>query len=231
MYQYAYLTGAVISIVIWVALFIGRRDLRKQMLFMSFLTLLLAPTNILYFGAYWQPQFLFNFYNVGIESVIVCFSYGGVCGVIYEYVFHKKDVSKDIDRWSIDYLHPGIAFLCGVVAILVLEVFTGLNVIISTSTGLLVTAAMYVYFRPDLVKPIFLAGLLSTAVSMIVYWILLLPYPDFFNEFWVAGKITNTRFLLIPIEEYFFHFSLGACLGSMYESVFKKTYVDLDKSI
>lgn len=65
------------------------------------------------------------------------------------------------------------------------------------------------------------------AISMVVYWILLLLYPSFFDMFWIEDTITGLRFLFIPLEEYLFHFALGSCVGVMYEI----GYAEVDKGI
>ena len=215
-YKYAYFIGAFVTLLVWLVLYITRKDLRNEMLVMSFATLLLAPTNILYFGTYWEPQFVFNFYNIGIESIIVCFSYGGICGIIYEYTLEKRLTPEGslMSAWHIK--HPLISFLLGLASIFSLELFTDFNVILTTSTGLLVTGLAYVFYRRDLLIPALITGVLSTLISVIIYWLLLLLFPEFFDMFWVTENIIDIRLLSIPIQEHYFHFALGVCLGPMY---------------
>lgn len=216
-YKYAYLIGAIITLVIWIIIFYKRKDLRKEMLTLSFITMFLAPTNILYFGDYWTPQFVFDIHNFGIESIIVCFAYGGICGVIYEYLFRKTPAPKRGVNTQLSNIQVLISFLFGIIAIFALEVFTELNVIYTTTTGLLVMGLLLIYLRHDLFFPGVISAIASTVIAVLVYWLLILIFPDFFDLFWIRDTITNVRFLLIPIEEYYFHFALGLTLGIIYE--------------
>lgn len=216
-YKYAYLFGSLITLVIWMFFFIKRKDLRKEMLLLSVVTMVLAPTNILYYGEYWKPQFVIDFYNFGIESIIVCFTYGGIVGVIYEYVFRETTYKLRSIGSQIPKFEFAVSFLLGVVSILVLELFTNLNVIYTTSTGMIVMGILFIYFRRDLLIPSIFSGLFSVTLSVVVYWIMLIFFPRFFDLVWVPDTISNIRWLLIPVEEYYFHFALGFAIGVMYE--------------
>jgi cell shape-determining protein MreD len=110
---------------------------------------------------------------------------------------------------------------------LLLEVLTELNAIYTSSFSLIVSTIFFILFRRDLLFPSLMCGLISMAISMVVYWILLLLYPSFFDMFWIEDTITGLRFLFIPLEEYLFHFALGSCVGVMYEI----GYAEVDKGI
>lgn len=187
------------------------------MLLLSVATMLLSPAEIIYTGRYWNPIFVLNFYGIGIESIIVCFTYGGIVGVIYEYIFREtsyklKSIGTQIPRYQLS-----VSFLIGIVSILALELFTNLNVIYTTSTGMIVMGILFIYFRKDLIIPSLFSGLFSVVLSVIVYWIMLLFFPIFFDLVWIPDTISNIRWLLIPVEEYYFHFALGFAIGVMYE--------------
>ena len=216
-YRYAYFIGSLITVVIWIYLFIRGKHLRKEMLILSFATMILAPTNILYYGHYWRPEFIFNLYNFGIESIIVCFTYGGICGVIYESIFNKTGYKKRGLNLHISKIQLFLSGLAGIIVMLLLEIFTPLNIIYTSSTALLIVSVFFILFRKDLLISSLLTGGISLILSLIVYWILLIPFPEFIDRVWIPETISNIRILLIPIEEYFFHFALGMCLGAMYE--------------
>lgn len=219
-YKYAYLIGSLITLLIWATFFIRRKDLRKEMLTLSIITSFLAPTNILYFGSYWKPEFVLDIYNFGVESIIVCFAYGGICGVIYEFLYNRTPkLKRGIDA-GVSKIQVLLSFALGIVTVVGLESLTDLNVIYTTSTGLLVMGGILIYFRSDLLFPGLIAATASTILSVIVYCLLLIIFPDFFNRFWIDNTITNIRLLFIPIEEYYFHFALGLALGILYEVQF-----------
>ena len=216
-YKYAYLVGSLITLVIWFILFINRKDLRREMLVLSFATMLLAPSNILYYGEYWRPLFVLNIFNFGIESIIVCFAYGGICGVSYEYLFRKTGYRLRSVNLQISRLQLILSIFSGMVVFLGLEIFTQINTIYTSSIALFIIGLLFILFRKDLLFPSLICALFATVLSVLVYWILLFVYPDFIDMFWIKDSISNIRILLVPIEEYFFHFALGLCVGVMYE--------------
>ena len=225
-YQYAYLIGSLITVPLWLYLYSARPDFRRKMMLLSLATVILAPTNILYYNSYWRPEFIFNIYNFGIESVIVCFTYGGICGVLYQFAANKKVSEKTLYSDRIGMKYFSLSILAGVVAILALEVLTDLNVIYTTTTGLFLSGILFTYIRRDLFMPSIYGGVLSTLVSMTVYWLLLIMYPEFFNRFWITSNLSDIKILWIPFEEYYFHFALGYCLTGMYELKNGKEYLD-----
>ena len=65
-FQYAYLLGTLGFLLIWIVLFLNRRDLRRKMLTMSLLIAPIGPfSELFYLRDYWRPQ-LFNGWAIGI---------------------------------------------------------------------------------------------------------------------------------------------------------------------
>ncbi|MEI7604537.1 MAG: lycopene cyclase domain-containing protein [bacterium] len=218
-YKYAYLFGSIIVLIVWILIFLKRRDLRSQMITLSCITALLAPTEILYVGHYWKPEFLIYIFNLnfGIEDFIVCFSYGGICGVIYEFVTKRTPIQLKNVQFQISKIEFLISILFGFITLIGLEALSNLNIIYTTSASMFVIGVCFVYFRRDLLISGLIAALISSVLCVLVYWIIIIFIKDFFDLFWITNEITNIRLLGIPVEEYFFHFSLGLCLGIMYE--------------
>jgi len=76
-YQYTYLSMGLVFAVIWIALFLWRRDTRKEMLIMSSIFGLAGPVaDILYTQDWWAPQTITNT-AIGFEAVLVGFMIGG----------------------------------------------------------------------------------------------------------------------------------------------------------
>lgn len=99
-YRYAYLIGSLMFGVVWFYIYKRRPDLRKEQLFMSFVICLLGLSEHLFFGKYWKPQFIIALpaINAGIESLLLCFFYGGIASTLYEFVFN--DVLRIYSRES-----------------------------------------------------------------------------------------------------------------------------------
>ena len=221
-YKYAYFFGSVVTLVIWFILFALRKDLRKEMLLLSSVKVLLAPTNILYYGEYWRPDFVFDLYNFGIESIMVCFAYGGITGVVYEFLFRKTPLKMKGVNLQISKLELVVSISLGLIVMLILKVFTPLNIIYTSSTGLLIVGIAFIYFRTDLLYPSIFSAIITVVISCLIYWLMLIFFPSFFDLVWIPDTISNIRLLEIPIEEYYFHLAIGLCFGVMYEVGFGK---------
>ena len=221
-YKYAYLFGSLLTLLLWLILYFQRKDLRREMLTLSFATVLLAPTNILYYGKYWEPEFAVNIYNFGIESIIVCFAYGGICGVIYEYFFRKTPMKLKGVNLQISKVHLVISLIVGVQIILALEIFTTLSVMLTTALGMFGVGMLFIFFRRDLLVPSIASALIAVVVCVLVYWTILILFPEFFNRFMILDNTLGVMILGIPIEEYIWHLALGFALGVMYEVAYGK---------
>ena len=81
----------IIFLAIWGVIFLFHKNLRSEILIVSFWTMPLGLTEPLFVPLYWNPPSLFNLAQrtgFDIESLIFCFSIGGVGSVLYRLIFH-----------------------------------------------------------------------------------------------------------------------------------------------
>ena len=113
-FQYAYLIGNIFFALFWIILFMYRRDLRKEMLTMSFVVAPMGPlSEFFYLRDYWQPE-LFNGWSIGIEDLIFGFTIGGIAAVIYEVFFGKKYMKRHLPahpKWMFRVAVFGITWM------------------------------------------------------------------------------------------------------------------------
>ena len=78
MAEYTYLIGSVIGIVIWIALYYHRKDVRKEMWIMSLLLAFFGLIFQVYFWTkdWWMPANITGTL-VGIEDILFGFFMGG----------------------------------------------------------------------------------------------------------------------------------------------------------
>jgi len=89
-YQYTYLFWTAIFLIIWGTFFIKRKDLRKEMLVISFLFGLGGLiSELTHIQDWWQPLTITNT-SIGIEDFLIGFAIGGIASVIYNFIFNKK---------------------------------------------------------------------------------------------------------------------------------------------
>ena len=82
------IVGSLLLMFMWLLIFLVRKDLRKEMLIISFIFGLLGITGHFYYGSYWQPVHLFKLFNlqIGIEDYLFTFSVAGIGSVWYEFI-------------------------------------------------------------------------------------------------------------------------------------------------
>lgn len=95
-FRYAYLIADLVLLLVWIALFVVRKDLRKEMLIMSLCVSPMGPiAEFFYLRDYWHPA-LFNGWTIGIEDFIFAFVIGGIASVVYEEFFKRKYMRKNL---------------------------------------------------------------------------------------------------------------------------------------
>jgi hypothetical protein len=215
---HAYLIGDLLLMPIWLALYLYRKDLRGQMLNMSFLgavlSVLFAPA---FLHDYWHPIYTFSLpgWPLGrMEDLLNGFLVIGIASVIYEELFAKKLTANRSHRKN--YLRWAPLSLVIYVLLFLVPVYIGLW---SLYAALLSFAAVLVFIfclRHDLIKDSILSGLLLGMVATVGYLLFLRLYPDSIR-FWYRDNLNQHLLLGIPTGEFLWAFFLGATSGPLYE--------------
>src|SRR3990170_6598517 len=136
--QYAWLIWSLFFLLIWIILYLSgnpslreKPAFRKEMLSISFGTMLLGFTEPLFVPEYWNPPTLFDLAQLtgfDIESLIFTFAIGGTGSVLYRVIYKKNIMKMEINEMksSRHQLHIYILFL-PVPIFIVLAIFTQLN--------------------------------------------------------------------------------------------------------
>lgn len=218
-YQYTYLIGDLIILLLWLILFIRRKDTRKEMIILSLLfgilVVFFAPITL---NDWWKPQLITNT-DIGIEDFLFGFGIGGVAAIIYEHFMRKKIKIKKAGKKREYKRNLNILILLGTAAILQFGLFYGniINSFYSSLFAMIIPLAIIYVKRPDLIEDSILSGFFILIVSIIGYQILNVITPGFFDEFWLFENIGRKIVFGIPLEEHIFYFLFGALIGPLYE--------------
>jgi len=227
-YQYTYFIGVFLALIVWVFLFIRRKDTRKEMLYLSLIFGIPAPLiAYVHLSDWWSPTTIMGT-PVGIEDFLFGFVMGGIASVIYGYFFNKgvklKRANKKIKMKKNVFLILFVS-LSLVIFLAGFYIFN-LNTFIVTLLGFgIPTIIMYIK-RPDLIKDSIFSGILLLIFAFIGYQILNLITPGFFNELWLFENVGQIIFLKIPLEEYIWYFCFGLFMGPVYEFAKEGKLVD-----
>lgn len=217
-YQYTYLLKALLFFIIWIILFLWKKDNRKDMLKISIIFAFAGPlSEILYTQDWWSPETITNT-GMGFESFFVAFFIAGIASVIYKNLFNKKTKFKENKKEKIRKRKKLFLLL-----ITMLILFYGsfylvkLNSLISTIIAFLIPTLIIYYNRKDLVKQSIVSGILLVVVAMIVYSFLEFLTPGWIHAFWHFKNIPEIIIFNLPIDDMAWYFFAGSFIGILYE--------------
>ena len=218
-----WLVFSLILLAIWLVIFLFKKNVRKEMFFVSLFTMPLGLTEPLFVPEYWNPPSLFNLAattGFDVESLIFSFAIGGIASVLYEMFFrvkHRK-MSKH-EMYGKGHRFHLVAIVSPIIIFAILYFFSFPNPIYSASIAMFIGSFAALLCRPDLKKKVLGGGLLFLVLYFISFVILNLIYPGFIESTWNLSAISGILFFGVPLEELLFAFPLGMLWSSIYEHV------------
>lgn len=219
-YQYTYLLMGLIFLAIWLALFIWRKNTRKEMLIISIIFGIIGPfVEFIYTTDWWNPQFLFGFSSAGIEDVLFGFVCGGIAAVVYEDIFKKKLKIRKVSKTKEEKRNISFLFILTLAAFLFFIPFFvfGLNSLYSTIIGLSIPTLIIWIKRKDLILDSLATGIILVLITSLVYSILEFLTPGWVSAFWHFKNVPNLIILNVPIDDIIWYFLAGLFIGPLYE--------------
>lgn len=232
--QYVWFIWSLIILALWAVTYLAKKEHRKVILQMSLITLPFGLTEPLFVPEYWFPPSLFNIAErtgFDIESLIFSFAIGGIGTVLYNLIF--KLILTEIPHTERGHhrhkLHNYILFV-PVIVFFVLAFFTSLNHIYCGIIALLLGGLATLYCRPDLKGKIWVGGILFMVLYFIYFESILLFYPQYVTLYWNLDNLTHILFFGIPIEELLFAFTFGMFWSGLYEHLYWRKSIKLEKA-
>lgn len=215
-YTFGYLLGDTALFLVWLILFLWRKDVRKEMLFLSIVFGILGLIlGFVYTIDWWHPLTLTHTI-IGIEDFILGFVAGGVGGVIYEEIFKKKLKPRNFKKNK-----SGLSFipiiLIGLVFFYFFFYFLKISSFYASLLGLFILTIFILIKRKDLIQDSLVSGFLLAIVSLIFYIIPELLMPGWIASSWYFENLSGITFLKVPIEDILWFFFSGCFIGPLYE--------------
>lgn len=211
--QYVYLIATIPLSIVWIFIFLYRRDLRKEMMAMSIIIGIASVITcyIWWTDDWWYPVTLTGT-KVGIEEFILGFATGGIMASIYEFIFRKTlyrkvAVSKHLALSTIVFL------------VLLTEAgrkFFSLSTFWASTIAMIVTASIMLIIRKDLVLNSIVSAVSMMIISGLFYLCLILLSPEWVDLTY-KYPLSGIRLYGIPVEEFVFWFLAGFLFGPFYE--------------
>ncbi|MBI4052842.1 MAG: hypothetical protein HY394_02275 [Candidatus Diapherotrites archaeon] len=224
-----WLFGSAALLLLWLAIWLFRPALRREMLLVSLFTAPLGLTEPLFVPEYWTPPSLFNLAattGFDIESIVFCFAAGGIAAVIYEILVKSRhsEMSMNEMRSKRHRFHK-IALASPAIVFVPLYLFSGLNPIYVSIIALFAGAMATVVCRPDLKKPVLTGGTVFLLIYFFFFLFLSVAFPDFVPNAWNFSAISGILVFGVPFEELLFALSFGMAWAGLYEHFFWKKLV------
>lgn len=222
LYNYAYLIGSLVLLVVWARLFMARPMMRKKMFLVSSLTAPLGLTEPFFIPRYWEPLTIFDLagrYRIDLESIIFAFAVGGIAAVTYEFISgaREKRLAHRVQHQARHQLHT-LAVLSPIVVFAFFSLLTPLNPIYSAIIGLTFGALATAWCRPDLTDSIKKGAVIFTGLYFVVFFAtFVVLFPNYVQMYWNLKEISGVLIFGVPLEELLFAGALGAMWGSIYE--------------
>lgn len=223
MMQYAWLIWSLAFLAVWLLFFFLRKDLRKEMWWVSLATMPLGLTEPLFVPEYWNPPTLFDLAQktgFDIESLIFCFSIGGVGSVIYKLIYKTQILSvSESEKLHKRHRWHKLILVTPIVVFLLLAILTPLDHIYCGVLAMSLGALASLYCRPDLKYKIFVGGALFLGFYAILFLSLIWVLPNYVTHVWNLNALTGIMIFGVPVEEFLFAFSFGMLWSSLYEHI------------
>ncbi len=216
MAAYTYLLGSIIVLALWIGLFIHRKDVRKEMLFVSLFVAFsgLALEGLLWTKDWRQPETITGTI-IGIEDFIYGFAIAGIAAVIYEELFKRKLYKRKKGKHDNKDIAISLTLMIATFSIS----FFALKIhsFYSTELALSIATAYILAKRPDLTIDSIATGTILTIIGLLGFLILNAFSPGFVNNWYFLDKLSGILILGYPVEDLAWYFSSGMLLGPIYE--------------
>jgi len=214
-YKYTYFVFCLLFFIPWLLLYFHRKDLRKEMLFMSILLAFgsLITGYLFWTIDWWRPETI-TATRVGFEDFILGFANGGIAAVIYEEIYRTHFIKRKAAKKN---YYPYVIIFSFIFFISFLFWGFNINSFTASSVSMIITTLLIFFLRKDLIIDSIISGLLMMIISIPIYLILIKVSPGWVEHTWLFNSISGIKFLGIPIEDLIFYLLFGFVTGPFYE--------------
>lgn len=212
---YKVLFACFLLSIVWILIYIFRKDLRKELWWSSIICAPLGFFEPVWFMYYWDPRpTLFDLttkIGFDIESILLMFLIGGISGSLYEVLFHRRlKLSNTVDV-KLNYL-----VLVFLVTYVISQFILQINAIYSTYIGvfscLIVIAIIYTKY----LKIFLYSGLAFLVIYGGLFILFGIFFPGYIEQVYSTAQISGIKIFSVPLEEYLFALFFGGMWAILY---------------
>lgn len=219
---YAYFLAVIVMFLLWVTLFLWRKDLRRQMLIMSILGMPAAFTEAMIVPVYWHPTVVLDLlqkFGICVETALYDFVWAGIGSVIYELIHRMGEQRNATTLRGVIYR---FMFLTVVLfpAVIILSHTSLARHLLSEMIPAVAVGLIVVYVRRDLIRPALFSAAYVGISYFAIFAIFNLVFPEFVAATYNTRNLAGVYLLKVPIEEIAIGGIGGFTMGCTYEYVF-----------
>lgn len=213
MYEYSYLSGALVFSPFWIYFYLTRSDLRATMLPLSILFGIGGlVSEFVYINDWWNPETMFGT-PIGIEDFLFGFFFSGSVAVFYEVIFNKAYTAKaKAPKFPVRFRYIALIFCStffGSALIFKMHSFTATVLAFGISLILILT------LRKDLIPNAIVGSLFSSFLGFMFFAI-----PELLNTGWIAStwsfsNLSGNFVFYVPMEDFIWFLMAGAFIAPL----------------
>lgn len=218
--QWVYLIACLPLLSVWIIFFLWRKDVRREMVFMSSIVGLVSVATAYYWWTidWWHPATITGT-RVGVEDFVMGFFSGGIMAVAYEVLLRRRLYVVKLQNH-----HMGGCAALLFLAFLTSWLFWGVGItsFYASTMALIATAVIIFWERRDLIVDGLLSGVFMTVIAASSYCVIQYISPTWIQQTYHWSALSGVLIRGVPIEEFIFWFLAGVLFGPFYEYVFSQ---------
>jgi hypothetical protein len=218
-YQYSYLLGDVVLLIIWLTLFSWRKDVRKEMIVISSIFGFVGLfAEFIYTIDWWRPLTI-TLTRIGVEDFLFGFTVAGIASVIYEEVLKKKVRIRKVSKKRALEENKNFLVVCLSLIILFFGSFFLLKIHSFYASIIAFTLPTFYMWmkRRDLIIDSLASGFFLMIISFLGFIIPEMITPGWVQSVWYLENLSGIIILKAPLEDIIWFFLAGAFIGPLYE--------------
>jgi len=217
MYEYSYLSGALVFSPFWIYFYLVRADLRSTMLTLSILFGIGGIlSEFIYSRDWWDPIFISGrSLGAGLEDFLFGFFFSGSVASFYEVTFNKAYTAKTkVPRFPVRFRYIALIFCStffGSALIFKMHSFT------ATVLAFGISIIFILVLRKDLIPNAIIGALFSCFLGFMFFAI-----PELLNTGWIAStwsfsNLSGNFVFHVPMEDFIWFLMAGAFIAPLHK--------------
>ena len=231
MWDYSFMTLALLMWVPALVMWMVRPDLRGVMKRMALLSLPFAATERLFYPEYWSPPFVLDLVNrigFGVEDILFVTALAVIASTLYAVMGgkHYRPVKAGGRRQRGEVVRRVALLLGACFGLVGLLVWWDVAMIYGACIIMAALGGVMVMGRLDLAWGSAVGALAMAGLYLGICWVLMGLHPGVFEEHWHTDEFLDRYVAGVPLEEVLYDGAAGFVATAFYHYCWGKRFSD-----